>query len=399
MDVIVPVVGDIGPWQSEAHDQDYFLRMFDRGFPFDYLNPMKVNPFSGYEIFQSDAKVGERVSLAIDRTQAAALIMFATGGSFATGLVTFTRPAPGTPFILMRGTTVSTEGGRDFVLTQDLEFDGATTALSGTVQAVAKGYEWNLRGSFTALNGDLIPGPIDRVKLSFQDPPLTELNLGIAAVQGGTAGGSPGTLDALGKDIGFVRRDFETDYAYRIRLRSLPDVVSPAAINRIVTALLAPFGLTYQYVEAGDPLFQTCWDAPSPNPGTPTYQAVAPLSNRYDDTTFVYDDPRDPSPYRNRWLDRCEATATFYIVVDAMIPELTYALAFDDPGMVPADFFGPPQHGTSAFDMPANPSSVIAPGAYDGDTPPGASIYASLYLSLQAAKAGGVNAIIVKAGS
>lgn len=66
-------------------------------------------------------------------------------------------------------------------------------------------------------------------------------------------GGRHGWLDAIGNERLIPRRSGETDDDYRARIAELPDVVSPAAIIRLLQRVLVPAGIPYDHREAGDP--------------------------------------------------------------------------------------------------------------------------------------------------
>jgi len=79
----VPIVGAKLVCDAVVYDQQHFLDLFDRLFPFDYLAPMKLNPNSGYELLQAFAAVGARLSEAIAHLECGALIIYASGGEYA----------------------------------------------------------------------------------------------------------------------------------------------------------------------------------------------------------------------------------------------------------------------------------------------------------------------------
>jgi hypothetical protein len=62
-------------------------------------------------------------------------------------------------------------------------------------------------------------------------------------------GGALATLDLLAQERGLPRLQGETDVALRRRIRTLPDVLTPAAIERAVTAYLAGTGATFELLE------------------------------------------------------------------------------------------------------------------------------------------------------
>lgn len=70
-------------------------------------------------------------------------------------------------------------------------------------------------------------------------------DLGVALVQvEAFSGGRDNTLGLLGEERGVERQKDESDDAYRERIANLADVVSPAAIRRIVSRALEPYGLS-----------------------------------------------------------------------------------------------------------------------------------------------------------
>lgn len=295
---------------AEAKDQAYFLALFDRIFPSDYLEPLK-SPGPGYEIFEALAAVGARLSLAIARLKVGNFISSADGGQYAQANVLFLRPAFTAGAVTIKaGTLVTTSvGDRTFALLSDVLF-GATDLgpLPGTVQAISLGYEYNVRGQRVAASGLVLPGEIDTISKLIEDPSFGDPTITISQVDDAT-GGQAAMLDQLGIDRGMGRVEFETDASYRPRIASIPDTVSPGAVRRAVNAILQPLGLSFQFIEIWDLAYQTCFDAPS---------AVIPGST-FDPNLFCYDDPRAATPFRNRYLDEVEARGTFIVVVPATL--------------------------------------------------------------------------------
>jgi hypothetical protein len=180
----------------------------------------------------------------------------------------------------------------------------------------------------------------------------------------------------------------------RTRARTLPDTVSIGAIKRAVGARLDPLGLAWDVIEVFEHRYQECWDAPSPNAGTPTYQATAPTAARYNNRTFAYDDPRPVSPFQNRVFDAVEARATIIVVVSTTQTLDDLGFAYDDPGSGPSSFRNPSTgygRQTSAYDTDSSmdATKVFGP-AYDGFDAVRAAAYAALVQDLQAVKAAGV---------
>lgn len=396
---IVPVSGGAVECDAVMYDKQHFLDLFDRLYPFDYLAPMKASRNAGYEAFQAWAALGERISLAAERLECGNIIMSAPGPSRATGTVEFYRTeATSGAFTVLKGTVVATSrGDRRFRTTSDVSFGSLSLGpVTANVEAVDYGYEYNVPGQLiTPTSSITLEGEIDTVYAAVTSPGyIPELKVKQILP---TTGGVPAMLDALGADRGLTRGQGESDDAFRLRVRTLADTVSPGAIKRAAAAALNPYGLSWQFIETWDVAYQTAYDAPSPNSGTPTYQATPPTNPRYDSTLFVYDDPRPEYPFRNRYLDDVEARGAFIIAVrNTTLYDV--GLAYDDPGATPADFHNPTtgrSRGTAAYDLTSsmNPNLVF-PSVYDGFDTLKASIYSGLYNTLQEIKAGGVTAII-----
>lgn len=78
-------------------------------------------------------------------------------------------------------------------------------------------------------------------------------DLGVEVVQPAAAtGGLIATLDAIGADRKAGRVVGEPDEPYRARLCELDDTISPDAIERVVTEILAPCGINFRIKETRD---------------------------------------------------------------------------------------------------------------------------------------------------
>lgn len=75
-------------------------------------------------------------------------------------------------------------------------------------------------------------------------------------------GGAADALGAIGVDRGIGKTPGETDAAFRARLQAMPDIVSPAAIVRILDRILGSAGIPYELLEtrAIDELMGFTWD-------------------------------------------------------------------------------------------------------------------------------------------
>lgn len=388
------------PFDESPLDQAHFLRVIGKVLPQDYLQQLAARPDSGYELFLAVAAMGARLGLALNRAKEGAYALHATGGARSTGIVTVLRSitVDTIDFVLVAGSTVGTEDGRVYRTLADVSYTGSDTAHDVAVAAVADGWEYDVRGALTAADGEALPGLIDRIVFARTVPPFADTTLTASNVNDVTGGRAP-MLDLVAADRGVARAPGETDESLGFRARTLPDTVSPGAVLRLLHALLDPYGIPFALVETFQHSYQECWDAPSPNPGTPTYQATPPTNPNFDDTTFVYDDPRAPDlTFRNRWMDEREFRACFIVVIDRGFTLRDLGFAYDDPGTQPLDFHpaaGRPFRQTPAYGTtPSMPAELIYPPAYDGFDIDQRALIASLWNSLQQIRAGGVAAII-----
>lgn len=88
-------------------------------------------------------------------------------------------------------------------------------------------------------------------------------DLGVVVSQPGLViGGRSDALGAIAADRGQGRVVGETDDQFAERLCNLSDVVSPAAIVRIIDGILTPLGIPWRFKETGDPetLMGFTWD-------------------------------------------------------------------------------------------------------------------------------------------
>jgi len=500
--VFPPTAGAGGPCNGTVHDQDFLLGLFDRIFPESYLVPIKVTPQSGYELFQTFAKIGERVSQAIEHLECGSLIIFSEGGSYATVDVELYRASASFGAVTVKaGSIVTTSrGARDFLTLEDASFGPLDVGpVTVPVRAIAQGWEWNVPGQVTTPRGEVLPGEIDTCKRLLQAKNAISVgaqasgavalpaNTGVAhfivvttsggfavigelyyddgtgvgtvtvlpallgrsmlvtaALSGGAieldvggylwgltstweqdaeptggafidttiqvrqlaaaTGGRAPMLDGLGADRGLPRLLGEADDPYRLRIRTLPDTVSPGAIKRTVQRLLDPYSLTGDFIETWDVRYQTCWDA---DPSIPTGRG-------FDPNLFVYDDPRplygagpghpvpNGLPFYNRWLDDVEQRGAFIVVLPVIPSLIDVGMAYDDTGMTPTDFFSVVggQRGYPAYDVPSSFSSGIGlQGGYDGFDVGRNAVYLGIWQTLQSIKAAGVAALVELRGN
>lgn len=392
------VTGAPARCDAEAYPKAYFENVITKSMPESYLAPIRQNPNSGWEIYQAESAVAARVSLAVERFECGSFVMFAPAGARAEAEVEFTRPTAAAGAVtILAGTRVTTSAGdREFELLENVVFGALETGPKpARVVAIADGYEWNVPGARITAGGEFIPGSIDVFKALRTDPPYGDITFAVAQPADAVGGAAP-MLEGLGADRGITRRPGESIDAYRLRIRTLPDTVSPAAIRRTVASILAPLGIGFDFIETWQIEYQTSFDAPSPNAGTPTYLNPLPPPP-FNTDLFVYDDPRSDYPLQNVWLDDLEFRGAFVIVLQgATLWDCGFAL--DDPGTQPQDFRDIDtgrQRGTPALDIPLDVDPVFIYAStwsgYDIDYSATAS---ALWRLLQEIKAAGVAALL-----
>jgi hypothetical protein len=146
-----------------------------------------------------------------------------------------------------------------------------TTLAAGTLDVATAGfivYERTTANDIAAGSNQLVgvrSGAIALVTAVYQAPGLLadtsvdwriarwDSDLGLAISNPGSpSGGKSPMLDARGFDRGVQRTSGEADDAYRLRVHSLPDVVSPNAVKRAANRVLAPFGVAACVREVGE---------------------------------------------------------------------------------------------------------------------------------------------------
>lgn len=383
-DLIFLLAGSLGACPFPILDQAHFLRLFDRIFPSYYVEALKFR--GGYEVFQSIALVGERLSTAVHNMQCESYISWAHGGTRARGSVLFSRQNAGAGAVTVKaGTIVKTEkNGRMYRTTVDTPFSAIDIGpLTAPVEALAAGWEYNQPGVRFTAAGETIPGPVTKIELMIQDPPFGDPTIQVSQSEDIT-GGHAAMLDQLGEDRGLLRRPGEDDEQYRIRIRQLPDTVSPDAMLRSVFYYLNRLGFTFDFIEPFDISYQTVWDGPTVKVG------------RYDPTTFTYDDPRPLVPFKNRWLSDDDAAGSFIVLVPNFKIMREHGYANDDPALTALQFKTKGNlswsRAMNAPDLPQVLQPNTLPGANDGMDTLRQATLRGLYDLLQSIKLAGIDA-------
>lgn len=381
--------GGLPAWVIDLEQAD-FLALINRLLPQDYLAPL-ISPGPGYEIYQAEAAIGARVSFAIANFQAASLIGYAPDGAFAQAVVTFSRPTAAAGAVTIKAGTIvqTTRYGRQFRLMVDVPFGATDLTQPGLVQALFPGEQFNVRGPYTTAGGQVVAGEISQVVSWILSPPYGDATITVAQA-GDAQGGQSSVLNIHGADRGIIRAAGELATPFRQRVRSLPETISPNAIQSTIASLSANYsGTTWDFIETWQQDFQTCYDCPSPNAGVPNYFANLPPG--LDTNLFVYDDPRPAyPPFRNRWLDEQTYRGAIIVTVPVLACIADYGAPFDDTAETVAALATP--NGTRAvpaYDLP-NSFSGGLPWAYDGIDWTKNAVYSGLYNSLNRIVAGGV---------
>jgi len=206
--------------------------------------------------------------------------------------------------------------------------------------------------------------------------------------------GSDAALDQHGADRGIFRQPGEQDDPYRARIRALPDNISPDAVLRNLRLLLEPVDGIAVFIETWDIRLQTCWNAPGETHG----------GTDFDPNCFVWNDPRPPVPYRNRWLSENLARGSFIVVVTGLSPLSDFGMVWNHKN--PDDTYVDPfidesglanLHGRRAlcaWNVPSTLAGGYLQGCWNGYDQKLNTLYANLYATLQNVKAAGINAVL-----
>lgn len=309
------------PGYLVPYSQAELLALLERLLPEHYLEPLK-SPGPGYEVLQAAAAAGARLSQAVAKYAQAAFILSAQPGALASGTVELYRAAPhpeAISVVVKAGTVVrSSRGGREYLTTGDATFGPADLGpFTVGVVAIATGYEWNEPGPVTRASGEVLPGEIDTVDTLVEDPEVGDTSIQVRQFTA-TSGGVDASLDLHGLDRNLPRTPGETTATYRARVRTLPDNISPNAVERAAQRALYPLNAAFEFIETFELSYQTCYDGPS----------VGIAGSAYNATLFCFDDPRPATPFRNRWLDTNDMRGAIILVVENLPPMVDTSMSY-----------------------------------------------------------------------
>ncbi|MDP3940624.1 MAG: baseplate J/gp47 family protein [Deltaproteobacteria bacterium] len=209
--------------QLTARTQDELLEIVRRTTPPSYYEPLEAHPNSGWEIHRAHAEQAARVSRGIAQMEQDLRYREATGAVRATGTVQFSRSSAAAGVVtIAAGSHVLTDSGLSYLTTAPAVFGAADLGpVEVAIQARRDGYAYNVGAGAITRIGTLAEG-------SGSDATLAVTNTDPVT------GGHPDALQALGWDRGIPRRRGESDDEYRERILAVTDVVTPAAIERLI---------------------------------------------------------------------------------------------------------------------------------------------------------------------
>jgi hypothetical protein len=293
--------------------------------------------------------------------------------------------------VVKANTVVTTSiGGRDFITMADQTFMPLDLGpFTVPIQSVAKGYEYNVPGQVIAADGEVLAGAVDTVKTLREIPDMGDLSIKVRQLVA-TTGGADGTLGSIGDDRGIIRLDGEPVDTYRIRIRSLPDTISPDAIYRTVLDLLRPVMADFTIIETWAMAYCTCWDGPA---------GQIDMSN-YNPDLLAYDNP-STIPFQARWLDENDHRGGIIVVAPGIQPLADYGTCWDDTAVSSSELVSTVSKGrraSGAWDI-HNTYIKAYQCAWDGLDYKKNSLYLGIYDTLQAIKSAGVSAAVELEGA
>ena len=301
------------PCPVNADTPEQLVEVLRRFLPAEYLEPMEppragAAGAPGYEVILAASQALSRVSAAAERLGCGLFFLTAPSAEFSTATVTLTRASTGTGvFDVKAGSSVVATSGRIYFTSEDVTFgSGDLSVLVPVVSSVAA-YWLN-----TAVVAGVTTVPVTTtwsVGSLTQDPPFSDTTIEVEA-DGSTDNGVSPFLELLGNDRGLTQYVGESDEAFRLRCRTLPDTVTPGAIQRMLARIFTAPTQAFEYHDVWAADFQAAYDMPlDTNP-----------------VVFVYDDPRAYPPSRNRYLPRnyLQAFVVSLADSDGSIPNPTY---------------------------------------------------------------------------
>jgi hypothetical protein len=313
------------PCPVNADTPEQLVEVLRRFLPAEYLEPMEPPRVGaagapGYEVILAAAQALSRVSAAAERLGCGLFFLTAPSGELSTATVTLTRASTATDvFTVKAGSAVVATSGRIFFTSEDVTFGAGDLSVSVPVVSSVAAYWLN-----TAVVAGVTTVPVTTtwsVGSLTQDPPFSDTTIEVET-DGSTDGGVSPFLELLGNDRGLTQYVGESDEAFRLRCRTLPDTITPGAIQRMVTRIFTAPTQSFEYHDLWATDFQTAYDMPMDT----------------DPVVFCYDDPRPYPPSRNRYLPRNYLQAFVVSLADSngAIPDSTYGSFTDQLAAIKA---------------------------------------------------------------
>jgi hypothetical protein len=381
------------PGPVVAWSQADFLSLAERLLPPEYLIPLQ-DPGPGYEVLQAQAAVWKVLSESAAALDANLHILTALDGRRATCAVRFTRQSAAAGAVTLKADSVvsTSVGGRRFVTTTDAVFGaGDVGPYNVVVLAVDNGAEYNVAGPYTTAGGEVVSGAIDTLDAMVQTVPAapdtaTYVESGFVVEQRTTATqGRFDFLGALGAERGLPRNPGESIASYRSRLRSLPAVVTPDALERALFVAFSPYSELATLIEPGhDFNLGGCWSGPPDS------------VNDYNADGFVWSDPRDNYPLGSRWLGAMTIEGCILAEVPLLKPISERGGAWTDPALEASEvvdvngFYRSLMCWSAPDDVPGGVSFACWSGSDAGVE----AVYSGAAETLSRIKAGGVSLVL-----
>ena len=373
---------DVGiPLVYTEHDM---LDLMDRVLPSWYLDPLKANASSGFELLQAFGALMAKASLSVGQLQVLATLAFSSGGQAAKASVQFYRSSLASgAFTVQAGSIVScSRSSRQYQLAQDLAFGSSDFVKAALVYSLGQDSDYNVPGPVVLQDFTVLAGEIDTVVVPYTSPPFADASLSVRQLADATGGTAP-VLDQIGEDRGITRSANESDANYKKRVRALPDTISPAAIQRHLDALFYPAGLHYDFIETWANRFNSCWNAPIGGPTDPVFGTLVALA---------YNDSRTDR-FIPRWMGERDHRGAFVVVVPTFPTIEDRGEAYNDPVTAATT-----TRGTSVWNGPSDSPTDLA-GVWNGQDSAGinsrAAFLHSMYDLLRNIKGGGVDVAFV----
>jgi hypothetical protein len=313
------------PCPVNADTPEQLVEVLRRFLPPEYLDPMEppgtgAPGAPGWEVILAASQALSRVSAAAERLGCGLFFLTAPSAELSTATVTLTRASTATGvFTVKAGSAVVATSGRIYFASEDVTFGAGDLSVSVPVVSSVAAYWLN-----TAVVAGVTTVPITTtwtVGALTTVPPFADTTI-IVSADGSTDGGVSPFLELLGNDRGLTQYLGESDEAFRLRCRTLPDTVTPGAIQRMLARIFTAPTQSYEYHDLWATDFQTAYDMPLDT----------------DPVVFCYDDPRPFPPSRNRYLPRNYLQAFVVSLFDSAgsIPDSTYGSFTDQLAAIKA---------------------------------------------------------------